>query len=131
MAPGQADPATAPVPAHRCRQDPRQPPPGRPRPRDVRIAHQEEHRRAAREPYLRATTFSVYKDVRTPIVTISDDGTLGWLITEVEVRGTHVAEDGTETPVEAIWAWIELYRKRDGQWTMVGNVSNRRPAEGD
>lgn len=83
-------------------------------------------RRAAREPYLRSTTFTAYRDLRPPIVRISADGSLGWVIAEVEVRGTQVS-DGAETPVEAVWAWIELYEKQAGQWRIVGNVSNRRP----
>ncbi len=37
------------------------------------------------------------------------------------------AADGTETPVEADWAWIELYQKQEGAWRGIGNVSNRRP----
>ncbi len=83
-------------------------------------------RRAAREPYLSSTTFTVYRDLRPPIVRVSADANLGWLIAEVEVRGTQMV-DGVETPVEAIWAWIELYEKQSGTWRLIGNVSNRRP----
>lgn len=86
-------------------------------------------RRAAREAYLGSTTFTVYRDLRPPIVRLSADATLGWLIAEVEVRGTRVA-DGVETPVDAIWAWIELYEKQSGAWRLIGNVSNRRPPGG-
>jgi hypothetical protein len=84
-------------------------------------------RRSTRERYLSSTTFTVYRDLRPPVVRISADGTLGWLIAEVEVRGTQVSDDGAETPVDAIWAWIELYEKRGGVWKQIGNVSNRRP----
>jgi hypothetical protein len=85
-----------------------------------------DQRRAAREPYLDSTTFTVYRDLRPPIVRISEDATLGWVIAEVEVRGTRVS-DGADTPVEAVWAWIELYENRSGVWKLVGNMSNRRP----
>jgi hypothetical protein len=84
-------------------------------------------RRAAREPYLNATIFTVYRDLQPPVIRVSVDGTLGWVIAEVEIRGTQVADDGAETPVDAIWAWIELYEKQEGVWRLVGNVSNRRP----
>lgn len=83
-------------------------------------------RRAARTPYLQSTTFTAYRDIQPPVVRVSADGTLGWVIAEVEVRGTRVSE-GVETPIDAIWAWIELYEKRDGEWRIIGNVSNRRP----
>jgi hypothetical protein len=44
---------------------------------------------------------------------------------QVEVAGTQIMPDSTTAPVQAVWAWIELYRKVDGQWKLVGNVSNR------
>ena len=86
-----------------------------------------EERRTRRERYLSATTFDVYRDLRPPIVTVSEDGTLGWVIAEVEIKGTISSEGGERTPVEGIWAWIELYEKQEGVWKAVGNVSNRRP----
>ena len=65
-------------------------------------------------------------DLRPPLLRVSADGNLGWLIAEVEIRGTRIV-DGVETPVDAIWAWIELYEKQSGTWRLIGNVSNRRP----
>jgi hypothetical protein len=82
-------------------------------------------RRAMREPYLRSTTFDVYHDVREPVVEVSPDGQLGWVIVQVEVAGTQIMPDSSTAAIEAVWAWIELYRKVDGQWKLVGNVSNR------
>lgn len=86
-----------------------------------------EERRIRRERYLKATSFDVYRDLRPPIVMTSEDGTLGWVIAEVEMRGTTSSDGGARTPVEGIWAWIELYEKQKGVWKAVGNVSNRRP----
>ena len=86
-----------------------------------------QERRARRERYLNATTFTVYRDLRPPVVKVSEDGTLGWVIAEVEIKGTHLSEEGEPSPVDGIWAWIELYEKQEGVWKAVGNVSNRRP----
>ena len=86
-----------------------------------------EERRARREPYLSSTSFDVYRDLRPPVIRVSDDGTLGWVIAEVEMKGSAVSDDGERVPFEAIWAWIELYEKQGGAWKAVGNVSNRRP----
>jgi len=93
------------------------------------ISHPEKSARAAgRAGYLARTRFTVYRDLREPIVTVSADGTLGWLLAEVEMQGMQRGDDGIETPVDATWAWIELYEKQEGAWRGVGNVSNRRPA---
>ncbi len=84
-------------------------------------------RHAMRDRYLSSTTFSVYRDLRPPIVMVSEDGTLGWVIAEVEIKGMRSSEGKAEAPVEGVWAWIELYEKQGGVWKGVGNVSNRRP----
>ena len=83
-------------------------------------------RREQRTAYLRGASFSIYRDLRNPIVEISEDGSLGWLIVEVEIEGTTTAEDGGQNVFHDIWAWIELYEKTDEGWLMTGNVSNRR-----
>jgi len=91
-------------------------------------------RRAARTNYLGSTRFSIYRDRREPMVTISDDGTRGWLLAEVEIRGVSTEAGGGpggaaggEATVAADYAWVELYEKRDGRWRLVGNVSNQGP----
>jgi hypothetical protein len=92
------------------------------------ISYPEKAARAAgRSDYLARTRFTVYRDLRDPIVSLSADGTLGWLLAEVETKGVQRGDDGVETPVDATWAWIELYEKQAGAWRGVGNVSNRRP----
>ena len=84
-------------------------------------------RREARSSYLGSTRFASYRDLREPIVMVSKDGSLGWLIAQVEATGVQALPDGTEQPLHFISAWIELYRKGPGGWRMVGNVSNFRP----
>ena len=34
---------------------------------------------------------------------------------------------GGDAAIAVDYAWVELYEKRDGQWRMVGNVSNQAP----
>jgi hypothetical protein len=75
-------------------------------------------------PYLKATRFSVYRDVVPPIAKVSADGTLGWVIVQVEAKGEQTAASGQSRKLEFTSAWIELYEKRDGRWVRVGNVSN-------
>lgn len=84
-------------------------------------------RASALGPYLTSTRFTSYVDSVPPIVNVSRDGTLGWVIARVAARGVQQGEQGEE-PLEFISAWIELYEKRDGRWTRTGNVSNFKPA---
>lgn len=84
-------------------------------------------RRAMFAPYLASTRFEVYRDLIPPRARVSGDGTLGWVVVQVQARGVQTAEDGTTAPIEFTSAWIELYEKRDGRWLRVGNVSNFKP----
>lgn len=81
-------------------------------------------RRARLGPYLEHTRFEEYRDVAEPVVAVSSDGTLGWVIAQVHARGERTRTDGGTEPVEFVSAWIELYEKRGGRWYRVGNVSN-------
>ena len=83
-------------------------------------------RRARMGPYLRRTRFAEYRDTVEPIVRVSDDGSLGWVIVQVYARGLQETGGGTPEPIEFTCAWIELYERRDRVWVRVGNVSNFR-----
>jgi hypothetical protein len=80
--------------------------------------------RAHLGPYLARTTFTEYRDLIEPVVAVSRDGTLGWVIVQVYARGTQRQDDGTVEPLEFTCAWIELYRRQDDRWLRVGNVSS-------
>ncbi len=81
-------------------------------------------RRARLGRYLERTTFRSYRDLLAPLVTLSADATLGWVVVQVEARGAQKTPGGPAEPVEFVSAWIELYAKRNGRWYRVGNVSN-------
>lgn len=85
-------------------------------------------RRARLGPYLKQTRFSAYRDKVPPIVRVSADGTLGWVIVQVEASGRQTTSKGTVESLEFVSAWIELYEKKAGRWLRVGNVSNFRPS---
>lgn len=76
-------------------------------------------------PYLQRTKFEEYRDSVEPIVRVSNDGTLGWVIVQVTARGTQQTAQGPQ-PLTFVSAWISLYEKRNGRWMRTGNVSNFR-----
>lgn len=83
-----------------------------------------EERRGRLVPYLQRTAFAEYRDAADPIVTVSADGTLGWVVVQVQARGVQTTAEGKKEAVAFESAWIELYEKRAGRWLRVGNVSN-------
>ena len=73
--------------------------------------------------YLGRTRFTEYRDLIEPIVTLSKDETLGWVVVQVQVRGIQTNE-GKQEPLAFTSAWIELYERRNGRWWRIGNASN-------
>jgi hypothetical protein len=86
-----------------------------------------EQRRAHLGPYLATTRFTEYVDMVPPVVDVSQDGTLGWVIVQVRARGEQTEAAGAKRAVAFESAWVELYEKHQGQWLRVGNVSNFKP----
>jgi hypothetical protein len=64
------------------------------------------------------------------VVKVSDDGSLGWVVVQVEAKGEQTEPDGTVVPLEFVSSWISLYEKRSGRWVRIGNVSNFKPGPG-
>ena len=87
-----------------------------------------EARRQFLGPYLESTRFSVSRDLIPPVV--SKDGSLGWVVVQVEAKGEQTEPDGTVAPLEFVSSWISLYEKRNGRWVRIGNVSNFKPGPG-
>jgi len=83
-----------------------------------------EERRARLGSYLQRTKFTEYRDVVEPVVTVSKDGTLGWVVAQIHAQGVQSSLADKKEPVEFDSAWIELYQKREGKWCSIGNVSN-------
>jgi hypothetical protein len=77
-------------------------------------------------PYLSSTRFEYYRDAIPPIVKVSRDGSLGWVIVQVEARGVRETAQAAE-PIEFAVAWIELYEKRGQDWISIGNASTFKP----
>ncbi len=73
--------------------------------------------------YFDNATYQKYDDLEDPIVRVSKDGTLGWIISRLHVRRTQMGVDGVATEREFVYAGIMLFEKKDDRWIRVGNVS--------
>ena len=87
-----------------------------------------EERREQRTSYLSNAVFHRYRDLRDPLVRVSADGSLGWLIAEVEVAGALEQPDGSTEAFEEIWAWVELYERTPDGWCIAPGFPDTRPA---
>src|SRR5437762_9866337 len=78
--------------------------------------------------YFRDAKYYEWDDVEEPIIRISNDASMAWMITRTRVRRVQKTADGTEKEEKFIYAGIMTYEKRDGHWVRVANVSTAEPS---
>lgn len=80
--------------------------------------------RAMFEDYFKGATYHEWDDLEPPIVRVSNDATMAWVITRTKVRRTTQVEGSGETrETQFVYAGIMTYEKQDGRWVQVANVS--------
>ncbi|HSY57952.1 MAG TPA: nuclear transport factor 2 family protein [Terriglobales bacterium] len=77
--------------------------------------------------YFRGAEFSAWDDLEPPIVRVSPDGQMGWMIVLVRVAYTKTGADGKKSQDESVIAWMSAYEKRDGKWLHIANASTFEP----
>ena len=77
--------------------------------------------------YFKGAKYYEWDDVEAPIVRISKDGNMAWMITRVRVRRTQNTATGSDKEEKFTYAGIMTYEKRDGKWMRVANVSTFAP----
>jgi hypothetical protein len=75
------------------------------------------------ERYFENATYYEWDDLEPPIVQVSQDASLAWMITRTRVRRTQTDESGEPRGSEFVYAGVMMYEKRDGQWMYTTNVS--------
>lgn len=76
--------------------------------------------------YLNNTRFSTYQDLQDPMVKISEDGSMAWVIVQVKISGEQTQPDGSDRALDFTCALITLYNRVNGQWIRQGEVSTFR-----
>lgn len=70
--------------------------------------------------YLESTEFSLYEDQMDPIIGFSDDGSIGWSIVRVSVKG----KSRNKHDLDFTCAWITLYKRCKDSWLRIIEVSS-------
>lgn len=77
--------------------------------------------------YFKWAKYHEWDDLEEPIVRISKDGEMAWMITRVRVRRTQKDALGKEQEERFVYAGIMTYAKQAGNWMRVANVSTFEP----
>jgi hypothetical protein len=76
------------------------------------------------EEYFRGAKYYEWEDLEPPIIRVSKDASMAWMIVRVKVRRILKDEPaGDEKESKFIYAGIWTYEKQGGKWTRLANVS--------
>ena len=79
------------------------------------------------EEYFKGAKYYEWDDAEEPIVHVSKDASMAWMITRVRVRRTQRGASGADQEEKFVYAGIMTYEKRAGKWVRVANVSTFEP----
>jgi hypothetical protein len=98
--------------------------------RDGKITKiKKEDQRKRFSDYFRGATYYEWDDMEDPIIHISRDGSMAWMITRLKVRRTQKDAGGIDREEKFVYAGIMTYEKVDGKWMRVANVSTFEPED--
>jgi len=77
--------------------------------------------------YLDSVTFQAWDDIVPPRIRISADGQMAYVVVQKRVHLTQPGPGGTTLAERVRYAWLSVYEKRDGRWTLTAIASTERP----
>jgi hypothetical protein len=77
--------------------------------------------------YFQGAEFTAWDDLEPPIVHVSPDGRMGWMIVRVKIAYTKTDAGGKKASEETVCAWMSAYEKSEGKWVHVANASTFEP----
>lgn len=73
--------------------------------------------------YFQDAIYYEWDDLEPPIVRISNDASMAWMIVRTKVQRTQKNENGDDVERKFVYAGIMTYEKQDGKWVRIANVS--------
>lgn len=77
--------------------------------------------------YLNNSTFLEWDDITPPVIRVSEDVTMAYVIVHKKVRLLAKDASGKEKEEIEIFAWISIYRKIGGKWKLTVVASTNTP----
>jgi len=86
-----------------------------------------ERGRARFQEYFDASTFQAWDDIAPPIIHISPDGQMAYVVVQKRVHLTAPDSTGATAAERTRYAWLSVYEKQDGKWRLSAIASTDRP----
>lgn len=79
------------------------------------------------QAYFNRSTILVWDDRVPPVIRVSSDGQMAYIIVQKEVRVTEPDSDGVPRETHTTYAWLETYEKEQGVWRLHAIASTDHP----
>ena len=79
------------------------------------------------QAYFDASTFLEWDDIDPPVIRVSDDGSMAYVLVHKKVRLIEKDEAGKPREETEIFAWTTTYRKLAGKWKITSVTSTNTP----
>jgi hypothetical protein len=89
-----------------------------------------EQNRARFQRYFDRVAFQQWDDIAPPRIRISPDGRMAYVVVQKSVRLTSTDSTGRSQAEHTIFAWVEIYEKLGGKWTLMAVASTDQPGAG-
>ena len=76
------------------------------------------------ERYFQRTHFWEITELVAPIIHLSTDASMAWVIGDMRVRATQEVSEEQERDFSFRCAWVSIYEKHEGEWTQVVDASS-------
>jgi hypothetical protein len=93
---------------------------------DIRRQSQGELRQRFAE-YFPGAEFTAWDDIESPIVHVSPDNQMGWMIVRVKIAINRSDAVGKQSTENVVMAWMSAYEKHEGKWQHVANATTIEP----
>jgi hypothetical protein len=77
--------------------------------------------------YFGRSAFLEWDDITPPVIKVSADATMAYMIVNLKLRLTAAGEDGKPREQSEVFAWLATYRKIEGVWKMTAIASTNTP----
>jgi hypothetical protein len=79
--------------------------------------------------YFSNSTFLEWDDIAPPVIKVSDDATMGYVIVHKRVRLLARDEKGVQHEETEVYSWLANFRKINGKWKLTAIASTNTPGD--
>ena len=83
------------------------------------------------QAYFDNVEFIAWDNIEEPVIRISSDGTMAYIIVHKRVHLRIPSADRENSESRNVFAWMETWEKRNGEWKMTAIASTDRPEDPD